>query len=282
MVVRLGLPEGKVVRLQEALTWAFTGWSWSNATATLKEVSDVSQREDYPAPGSLYASYALLPELTEEEARVRDLAFFARFDALMSDACFRGDIALEGRRARSTQSEPIPSAYFFKPRGFSYFSGNKIDDTPANASVEAILDSGRDGEWEDAIVDREQFLSWFGRSMAQILDVSPDSLSEATVANLLKATTNRPAKLSAKKPKASGPGLDRVIDTMRVARAWKIQREAAGTLPATPRGRAIACMEDRGEDLKLGFEALRKIFEGIYPAARRAVDEGLALAVWDT
>lgn len=163
------MPEGRVVRLQEALTWAFTGWSWSNATATLKEVSDVSQREDYPAPGSLYASYALLSELTEEEARARDLAFFARFDALLSDACFRGDIALEGRRARSTQSEPIPSAYFFKPRGFSYFSGNKIDDTPANASVEAILDSGRDGEWEDAIVDREQFLSWFNRSKSEIL-----------------------------------------------------------------------------------------------------------------
>lgn len=129
----------------------------------------MAQRDDYPAPNSLYADYGLLPELPGKEARERDLRFFGRFDALLSDACFRGDIVLTARRPGAAQVETVPNSYFFKPRGFSYFSGSKIDDTPANASIDAILENAKDGGWEDAILEREHFLTWFARIRSTIL-----------------------------------------------------------------------------------------------------------------
>lgn len=182
---------------------------------------------------------------------------------------FAGRVHLQGYPTDHGEELPngplqaIPATYFHRQRLFFGFNG--ISRMPCDPTFV---------DWE-----RDRRLTQSGHPEPDWTDVL---VSGPDLSNLLGATTSHPAQRSAKKPKASGPGLDRVIDTMRVARVWKAEREAAGTLPATPRGRALACIEDRRKDLKLGFEALRKIFEGNYVAARRAVEEGLAVAVWDT
>lgn len=176
MVVRQGLPEGRNIRLQEAITWAFTGWSWSNATSSLNDIHEVEQRDDFPTENSIYA---LIPEVPQEYSMERDGALFSRFDASLSDACFRGEISLTGRRTGSKNFETIPHTYFFKPRGFSYLYGDKIDDTPTNASLDVIFANRDDGDWEDAVVDRDQFLAWFNKAKAHIVGVAeiPDTPS---------------------------------------------------------------------------------------------------------
>ncbi|WP_454655136.1 hypothetical protein [Bosea beijingensis] len=174
MAIKQGLPEGRNIRLQEAITWAYTGWSWSNATASLNDISELERRADFPAPNSIYA---LIPDVPREHSLERDGALFSRFDESLGEACFRGEIALTGRRIGSKNFEAIPHTYFFKPRGFSYLYGDRIDDTPTNASLDVIFAHRDDGDWEDAIVDRDQFLTWFNKAKAHIVGVAdiPDT-----------------------------------------------------------------------------------------------------------
>lgn len=164
MEVRKGLPEGVHVRLQEAVTWAFTGWSWSRQ-ASLSQLKELEQRADYPAHGSLLDSYRTLDPNTDHKSWE---IVYGRFDRRLSDACFRGELKIVARRPNLEKFEEIPYSYFIKPRGFSYFYGNEISSVPAYASLEEICSSGENEKWIDVIVNSGEFQRWFGAYVAEL------------------------------------------------------------------------------------------------------------------
>jgi hypothetical protein len=125
MVDQPTLPEGKRIRLMQAVAWA------------LAENTNILVSE--------------------------------RFDTMLSEACFQGEVTLAGRRLGATAFEDIPYSYFVKPRGFSSVSGDMIAATPTSPSLETIFAAHSDAKWLDVIVEREQFLAWFARRKFQIL-----------------------------------------------------------------------------------------------------------------
>lgn len=152
MGIQRRLPEGDTVRLQEAVTWAFTGWAYFNAT-------DAELREREELADSIYG---LLPPLSESDERFeRDEHLFRNFDLGLSDACFRGLVEVVGRKNSYSEYERIPAGYFFRARGFVDFAESRISETPACSTFEEIASSGLRGGWIDVIVNRAQFISWF-------------------------------------------------------------------------------------------------------------------------
>ncbi|WP_181300926.1 hypothetical protein [Bosea sp. 124] len=250
MVVKMGLPEGKHIRLQEAVTWAFTGWSWSNATASLKEVHDIEQRDDFPASDSIYA---LISDIPADDVMDRDVGLFSRFDQMLSEACFRGDVAITGRRSQASPFEIIPHTYFYRARGFSYLHGDKIDDTPANPSLEVIFANRNDGDWFEAIVDRDQFLAWLTQTKAAILAIDQPPI-EASAQNKM--------------------GAERLLETKdstdKIRTAQSPDRSPAA---ARRKWSEIQTARESGTEAVLGFDETVKFFTDNYAINRAGARE---------
>jgi hypothetical protein len=145
------MPRSNWIPLRDALWCAFQGDAPAGS-------AELDTEDNYrPQPGSL------LHGLTSDKARAKR----KEFDKALSQAALDGDVHFEGCRLPNTPPEPIPRAYFVKPRGFS--TDGSITPWAYNPLVYLRpMSEENDGvTWKEVVVNRNEFSKWLAREFPE-------------------------------------------------------------------------------------------------------------------